>query len=199
MSWTVLVKSPVIPQWADFSVTAPSGLVPWPAFYDGSETVTVIWWITPSPSLPYYLMNESYITSNLDFWTVHIWLWSTTATYLWNPIWFIIQPSVAKLDVIKGDLSNNTVSLVWGWTIPWWSSFNSAYLDWTRVYINMNWPSRYEYYDLATDTLSWSIVWWTYTTWTLLTQSTNIWWLNYAWGESKEVNDNEWIIYFKIT
>ena len=45
MSWTVLVKSPVIPQWADFSVTAPSGLVPWPAFYYGTEVVTVVgWW-----------------------------------------------------------------------------------------------------------------------------------------------------------
>ena len=49
MSWTVLVKSPVIPQWADFSVTAPSGLVPWPAFYYGTEVVTVVgWWSLPA-------------------------------------------------------------------------------------------------------------------------------------------------------
>ena len=47
MSWTVLVRSPVMPQWGNITVTAPSvtSIPAW--YYDWSETLTANSWATP--------------------------------------------------------------------------------------------------------------------------------------------------------
>ena len=196
---TLTPNTDALTQWGDFSVTAPSGLVPWPAFYDGTETVTVSGWVVPSPSKPYFILNEWFITTNINNAVWYTWLWQTATTYLWNPIWFIIDLVSNRMDVIKVDLSNNSVSIIWWWVIPWWTWFNSAYLDWDNVYINIDWPNRYTSFNLLTNTLSWFISLWIYTSWILLSQWVSISWITYTPWLLKEPLSNNAVIYFKLT
>lgn len=188
MSWTVLVKSPVIPQWADFSVTAPSGLVPWPAFYDGSEVVTVVWWIFPSW---WSVVNVSEWSIRQGWW----WGWFSWAiktyasavydnatTILWFTVLFQPWPtySIIVWEFTKATWVNLMKSNNWWlWN---YTSLDSIYVNAWVITVNYvaSWPSnRNIEYTIATNTW-WSVNLWFNTTWTLLTDS-----VPYLWFTAK--------------
>ena len=96
-------------------------------------------------------MNDL-LLPNINNAVWYTWLWQTATTYLWSPIWFIVDLVSNRNGCNKVDLSNNSVSIIWWWVIPWWTWFNSAYLDWDNVYINIDWPNRYTSFNLPTNT-----------------------------------------------
>ncbi len=177
MSWTVLVKSPVIPQWADFSVTAPSGLVPWPAFYDGSEVVTVAGWISPWTNWIAYV--EDRMRTNLWSFTGNrvycSWIYDNTTTFLWITLLFSPWPSYTAV-VQELTKSSNTV-LMKNWlgglsNYNWVSPITVYYEAWDIVvnYV-ITWPAdRHIRYTIATDS-RWLTQVWFDTTGTLLSSS----------------------------
>ena len=133
MSWTVLVKSPVIPQWADFSVTAPSGLVPWPAFYDGTEVVTVSWGGAIPPMwgvYPWFQLNRNIFYSwssnareNRFQWMFDAW---SNIIYFFN-YRYDFSDDYTKIFALVLDKSNFNLSWASSQSInnlsSWWNPF----------------------------------------------------------------------------
>lgn len=175
MSGTILVKSPVIPQWADFSVTAPSGLVPWPAFYDGSETVTVIWWISTWSNW------ISYTESNLRLgiwaftWSREYcsWIYDNGTTLLWVTI--LSSPWPSETAIIQELTKSTNVVLMknWLWSLPNYTWLDSIYFEAWDIVVNytVSWPAdRHIRYTIATDS-RWLTQVWFDTTGALLSSS----------------------------
>lgn len=162
MSGTVLVKSPVIPQWSDFAVTAPSGLVPWPAFYDGTEVVTV----SGSTSLPWSsefntkVVAASWANNPNDIGFIH-WLYQD-ANYIYLCWWSLIMDwsfTVKNLCVTRYDKTSYAivryeyVEASTGWnSIAFWVGI---WVDWTQIhFFSANtWPTYSgTYFNTSTQT-----------------------------------------------
>ena len=180
MSWTVLVKSPVISQWADFSVTAPSGLVPWPAFYDGTEIVTVIWWWSLPSSLEF---NTKVVVAKWvapdDIWFIH-WLYQDS-NYIYLLWWSLIKDwslltknlCVTRYNKVSYSIDRYEHSIwpIWSDTIASWIWI---WIDWTEIHFlssNVTWVYSWSSFD--TTTLSYTDYWtiwstfpWSYISWT---------------------------------
>lgn len=199
MSWTVLVKSPVISQWADFSVTAPSWLVPWPAFYDGTETVSVTWssifpswwqwsiywWVTFRLDSAWESPREFTIdTSQSEELSIitfkHLNKIRCITNFNWRYWWLEIDFFYYNMTTWEFKSFDNTLS-------PIWDSCISAYLNWNNLYINLS-SWNYYVYDLSTISWPipninfWSLVPWVRSTWTLLWSSFSESWLTYQWA-----------------
>ncbi len=198
MNWTVLVKSPVIPQWWNITVTAPSVTNIPSGFYDGAETITanggwlfppwwqwsIYWWVTfrldsawESPRQAFIDISQTEELSVVTFkhldkiWCINNFVWR----YWWLEIDFFYY------DLITWQFNSfdNTFSPIWGSCI-------SSYLNWNNLYINF-WANYYVY-DLSTISWLipsfnfWNLVSWTWTTWTLLSSSFVELWLTYQWA-----------------
>lgn len=173
MNWTVLVKSPVISQWADFSVTAPSGLVPWPAFYDGTEVVTVSWggawlWTNVYANVS-WLFTLSWTHQVLPLWYATLALW-WKRYYMWTYATWVDQgtrsvnaiTNIAVEDwwIITSYMCNRwwAVQLTWSWLVS-----PQFFIDWTNIHCqartdfsNTAQTTRYMTFDTLTNTYVWA-------------------------------------------
>lgn len=175
MSWTVLVKSPVIPQGSNIIVTAPSvtGIPAW--YYDWSEVITAnytpwiwvssTWWyvwavqsITTTPWFMSWQYNCSYLAWN---WNYYLFTWF----FNWDNSSTTNNPFI----IYKWNWSWRTQSAVY--TAQSWPSWNRSQAvahilspNIIRIFrTDFSFPSLcyYKDYDCLTDTIWAEIFWWT--------------------------------------
>lgn len=188
MSGTILVKSPVISQWWNITVTAPSVTNIPSGFYDGTETITANGWgILPSW---WSVVNVAEWSVRLQWWWWSLWwiktyasaVYDNTTTILWFTILFQSWPSYS---VIVGEFEKATwVNIMKSnqWWMANYSSLDSIYINSWVITVNyvISWPAdRNVKYTIATNTWSLPAIWFD-TTWTLLTDS-----VPYIWYTAK--------------
>lgn len=184
---TLTPNTDALTQWNSFSVTAPSGLVPWPAFYDGTEVVTVTGWATTWSML---LDNSFYQIT--PWWTPITTQFSASSklhddgTY----IWAVVQRSWFNFSIIRINKTTYAIDTLADIAVLSYTTFLSAYRDsWV---ININFYDspvttyRYYPYDTGTNTW-WSQLPWTYTTWTNMPVSMPL-----------DGNNVEWFVMFSV-
>lgn len=199
MSSTTIVKAPVIPQWNSFSVTAPSGLVPWPAFYDGTETVTVIWQSPlPITNTWWFINNYEYLSATWGTSLQHRSSYNTWTRYFMfvvekvlagtnNTRWYIYELDtwtntriIRPMRIENFSVFNPPVLSVHKLPSNTWVRFSFQYYDDLNPAFDIR---RYNDYTFSTNTYTWVVSQAT-DPWIWLTQMPNlqfdsIWWYTY--------------------
>lgn len=104
MSGTILVKSPVIPQWWNITVTAPSVTNIPSGFYDGTETITA--------NVGYVWVEYSWNTSMNVFWWFEAGRYGNSSSWFWtSPIDWVIYDDWTYIYILH-------CSAVF-WTLSW--------------------------------------------------------------------------------
>lgn len=181
---TLTPNTDVLPQWADFSVTAPSGLVP-TGFYDGTETVTVTWWI--EPWFNWLTFIDKNIRSNSSNWWVVSSLYNSVWMYDdWSDMYSFVEYDNwawnKYIVVIVLDKPTNWVTILTEWWYTSWNVLVSVYYDLWNVYFNLNnlpSPLINIYYNIASNT--WSSRAWHTTSWVLLNTTIPYLWYTLSW------------------
>lgn len=180
MSGTILVKSPVIPQWWNITVTAPSVTNIPSGFYDGAETITANSWSISIWTNLYAIVSNMFnnlwnYSSVLPTWfaTDLIWwkryfMWTFA---FWNDSWARTVDCVTVVAVEDWSWITSYLCSRWWLTTPsawWWTIAPSFYLDWTDIHcqvrndfnIATSTTHRYITFDTVTESfvnISWSI------------------------------------------
>lgn len=155
MSGTILVKSPVIPQWWNITVTAPSVTNMPSGFYDWTETITANWGATIWPWWNFWDSNSLSFSQSSVYWpiTIHYNLvWNMVIIkHIANPSWsqpFWISPDANSMSRIATALwFTSVVSHITRLCDPnWWSNMLTLMWNWsTRSFwssapVNLSWP-----------------------------------------------------------
>ena len=197
MTSTTIVKAPVIPQWSDIVVTAPSvtNIPLW--FYDWTETITAN---APVLSIPIWFMRDTPI----DAWLYGNYSWySLTLYYKWKITSFFVDynwnnaySQITSLDLTTKLVSPNPAVNIW--LANYW-----FYLDWNIVHINSDVPFSPTFYcvDYNLDTLTVSPnPNPTVTTWIPLTATSVVeWGVTYSWRLSWASIWANVVIWFKTS
>lgn len=210
---TLTPNTDALTQWGDFSVTAPSGLVPWPAFYDGTEIVSVTWW---SPAIwwiyPWYQLARNIFFS---FWSFNNENWFQWMAQYWsNMIYFFlyrydssddfttVYPLVVDTSLNISWTPSQNINNLTSWSSPFWVQqwhYNNISRDGGDQfkYIRWQWWPDWEViYNALTDTRSW----YTYTrnSWNKVQYANTVdpnWIINFLWTDklmTMFVNNNSW-------
>lgn len=183
MSGTILVKSPVIPQWWNITVTAPSVTNIPSGFYDGTETITANGWLSISSI---YIIDDNIRTTSSN-WSITSTRYDAIATldttqyiysfiefdnWAWNK--FIIIDRLYKL-------LNAAISI---WETSYTSSdiLQSVYENLWIVSFNFNTspsPIYHLEYNISSNTWNWLS--WHNISGTLLNNSVVYQWYNCRW------------------
>lgn len=183
MSGSVLVKSPVISQGWDITVTAPYVWTIPTGFYDGTEVLTangipISWWA-------YFI--DANIRSTASTWWVTSTRYNANATVdVWSYIYSFIEfdnwAGTKYIVVARLDKSNNTVLTLTEWSYSSSDILQSVYINSWVVVFNLNSSPapiiRIEY-TISSNIWNWYV--WHNTSWLLLTDSIPYLWYNIRW------------------
>ena len=198
MSGSVLVKSPVISQGWDITVTAPYVWTIPTGFYDGTEVLTANggWWVPiddlyPSQNIHWILSPMIRVSSNwetTDWYAIYeVWwkIYYLATIAIWNDSWTRSITCVSSVGIEEwGVFTNKVVQRWWSVSFTWTWVAPVFYINWTDIHLwhptdfaprssnGAIW--RYVTFDTTTDTFTNSVIW--------PSNNRHIVWLNTFWS-----------------